>query len=279
MLISVIIPFYKGNEYMKQLVTILNENYLYLSKTNNNVEVIFVNDSPTVSIKFDKVLPLFDYKIINNKHNLGIHGTRIQGLKKCNGDYVMFLDQDDLITEDCLYSQIITIKDYDFIVCNGYIKELDGSLNLIFKSLRHQQCCLNLQFHYGYTNPIISPGQVLLKKNIIPKEWTNYSFKNNGADDHYLWLLLLEEKRKGTINENCLYTHVATGNNTSLNIQGMAASNLELISLLQDKACKHNLDMLRRRVIYNASCNHNIITKLKFIDVALTKYKYSKLLK
>ena len=67
MLISVIIPFYKGNEYMKQLVTILNENYLYLSKTNNNVEVIFVNDSPNVSIKFDKVLPLFDYKIINNK--------------------------------------------------------------------------------------------------------------------------------------------------------------------------------------------------------------------
>lgn len=277
MLVSVIIPLYQGNHYMNQLVTMLNNNYLSLNESPHSMEVIFVNDSPMITVEFDEIMPLFDYQIITNRCNMGIHGTRIQGLNKCNGEYVLFLDQDDLIADDCIYSQINSIGNNDFIISNGYIKELDGSKRAIFESINHQKCSLNLLFHYGYTNPIISPGQTLLKKNIIPYEWKEHIFRNNGADDHYLWLLLLEEKRSGAINERYLYTHVATGSNTSLNIQGMCASNMELINLLEGKVSEKKLNMLRRRVLYNASSNHNIFTKLKYIDVALTRKKFAKL--
>lgn len=277
MKISVIVPFYHGNQYIDNLFTMVKNNQFYLK--NIPLEIVIVNDSPDEEISIQECFNDLDILVANNKQNVGIHKSRLNGLKICHGEYVLFLDQDDFISDDCLLSHIKCIGDGDFSVSNGYLLGLDGSKKPIYNSDKHQNCCLNLNFHYGYTNPIISPGQVLLKKEAIPKQWTEHIFKKNGADDHYLWLLLLEQGKRGVINRKYVYTHVSTGSNTSLDIQGMCDSNKELISLMHGISNNYRLHMLKRRVLYNGNSPEKLLTKIKFIDVALARKYYGRLIR
>lgn len=276
MKISVVVPYYKGGRHIKKLLVMLQKNYYELSDICE-MEVIIVNDSPWEEISINIVEYPFKVKQINNEKNEGIHKTRVNGLRHTTGDYICFLDQDDTIESNTFQSQVSHIGEYDYVVCNGYYEYSDGKKMPIYANSSHQKCCLNLDFLYGYDNPIISPGQVLLKKSAIPNEWMKYSFVNNGADDYYLWLLLLEKNIKGTINPDMLYTHEFTGNNTSLNIEKMLQSNMELVSLLEGKVDKKRLNKIKRRTLYYGSNSSSLWTKLKYFDVGINKKKYSRL--
>lgn len=275
MLISVIIPFYYGNEYLNKMIEMLNTNYMQLFNSTVSMEVILVNDSPEEKIDIREPV-LFPMSIVINRKNQGIHITRVNGLRYCKGDYVLFLDQDDRIEDNYLLSQVDNIKGNDFSICGGWFLQQGGNKECIYKNIVHQKFCLDLDYHYGYSNPIVSPGQVLIKKSIVPTEWKQNFFINNGADDHYLWLLLLEQGYRGVINPENLYTHVSTGNNTSLNIEGMCASNFELISYLSGLTDSKKLNLLRRRTLYYNSNPKKLVTKLCFVDVGLIRKKYSK---
>lgn len=275
MKVSVIIPFYHGNKYMKNLAKMLALNGERLSE-EDSLEIVIVNDSPTENVDLSAwqmagIKPV----VACNSKNLGIHRSRVQGLKYASGDLILFLDQDDEISDECLRTNVKFLGDNDFCVSNGYIENSNGEKRKIFKSEKHQRCCLDLSFHYCYTNPIISPGQVLIRKDAIPRQWTEHFFEHNGADDHYLWLLLLENGKSGSLNPYCVYTHISTGENTSLNLEAMMNSNLELVDALKDIAPRKYLRRLLRRSMYYASNPEKVITKIRFFDVGIQRMIYS----
>ena len=45
-------------------------------------------------------------KIIKHRKNKGLGGARNTGLKKAIGEYILFIDSDDWITEDCIESVV-----------------------------------------------------------------------------------------------------------------------------------------------------------------------------
>ena len=104
--VSIIIPIYKGNGYIESLLNKIEKNY---QESQKEIEVIFVNDYPDEEIIINGQ---YDFKIevINNKVNQGIHQTRINGLKKALGKYILFLDQDDEISDFFIKSQCFYIK-------------------------------------------------------------------------------------------------------------------------------------------------------------------------
>lgn len=95
--ISVIIPVYNMNKYLTRcLDSIVNQTY-------SNLQIICVNDastddSPKIINEYAKKDPRIC--IVNNKKNLGLFHTRIEGLKQVKGDYVSFVDSDDYISLD-----------------------------------------------------------------------------------------------------------------------------------------------------------------------------------
>ena len=71
-----------------------------------NIELIIVNDSPYDIVEIPKIKIDFSFKIIDHEINSGIQQARVTGLKACSGDYVLFLDQDDVLVDDALLSQV-----------------------------------------------------------------------------------------------------------------------------------------------------------------------------
>lgn len=251
-LISIITPFYNGNKYMKQLFSILENNYITMKNIfpSVNIELIIVNDSPSVPVDLKDISVDFAYRIINHENNFGIHQARVTGLNICEGEYVLFLDQDDELLDNALASQLefITRENADMVICNAYMERKDGSSYLSYRAKSDFVRITDLQFYLKSHNVIKSPGQCLIKRKNIPLEWTEYIMKKNGSDDLFLWILMLEKSSKFVLNKNALYIHKYTGENLSESEEKMTISSLEIAEFLSKIAYipKQDVILLKR---------------------------------
>ena len=92
MTISVVIPVYNGEKYIEQAIkSVVHQPY-------KNIEIICVDDGSTdksVEIVSEIVKTINNIKLIK-KNNGGVGSARNAGLDAATGDYVAFLDQDDV---------------------------------------------------------------------------------------------------------------------------------------------------------------------------------------
>ena len=95
-LISVIVPIYKVEKYLKRCVdSIINQSY-------KNLEIILVDDgSPDLCPKICDNYSKKDKRIkVIHKKNGGLSDARNKGLDIASGEYISFIDSDDYISEN-----------------------------------------------------------------------------------------------------------------------------------------------------------------------------------
>lgn len=163
MKVSVVIPFYNSeNTILNCLDSVKNQKFDY------SIEIIAVNDgsfdnSEKLVRDYITQNPLLNIKLFNQQ-NGGVSKARNTGIKNSNGDYIAFLDADDIWLENKLDIQFRILENkknnIHFIACGFedlYFREKDdGSLikieikNLIFKNY-------------------FQPSTVMMKKEIIGK--------------------------------------------------------------------------------------------------------------
>lgn len=111
--VSVIIPVYNVERYLQDCIDSL------VNQTLKDIELIFVNDCSTdrcldILLNNKKIYPN-KIIVINSKVNLKQGGARNLGIKVARGEYIGFVDSDDLVAPDMyevLYSKI-SEKDLD----------------------------------------------------------------------------------------------------------------------------------------------------------------------
>lgn len=115
-LISIIVPVYNVENYIKECInSIINQSY-------KNIEIILVDDGSTDnSGSLCEEFSLIDSRIVTlHKENGGLSDARNYGIKHSNGEYIMFVDSDDIIEKDIvkvLYNMIQEDKAIDISVC------------------------------------------------------------------------------------------------------------------------------------------------------------------
>lgn len=95
-LVSVIIPAYNVELYIEKCVLSI------ISQTHYNVEIIVINDGSTDNTKeIVERLALVDKRIkLVNRVNSGVSSSRNHGLEIAKGDWIVFVDGDDYLSED-----------------------------------------------------------------------------------------------------------------------------------------------------------------------------------
>jgi len=233
--ISIITPFYCGEKYLPNLQRMVDGNVKKLreNKIDIFVQFIVVNDSPWVSINSKSSYGSFEYTVVNYANNKGIHGARVAGLAEAKGDYVLFLDQDDEVLDECLLEHYLNIGDGDVDVGNAWIEQPGGERKLLYRKKFQYQKITMLETYTKSHNQIVSPGQCLIRKLAIPEEWKQYETKKNGSDDLLLWVLMLSDGKQFRIYTRALYTHKYTGENLSQSESKMNHSSLEVADILE----------------------------------------------
>lgn len=93
-LISVIVPIYNIELYLKQcLESLINQIY-------QNIEIILVDDGSTdqSGVICEEYAEIDKRIIVIHQKNQGLSGARNTGLRKASGDYIAFVDADDVVS-------------------------------------------------------------------------------------------------------------------------------------------------------------------------------------
>ena len=253
MKISIITPIYEGNQYLNgYLKNISLAAEEFIKSRENSVEVVLVNDSPWETPEYDGSLVRgFQLKVIENSRNFGIHKSRINGYWESTGDYILFLDQDDLLTSVSLRALAKSIGRADIALGNGTFEKKKVTEDIFANGFL--QDFATKPFVYKWIRDfIVSPGQCLIKKSSIPEYWLKHPLKNNGTDDYFLWLLMFNV---GAVMVSCremVYVHKYTGTNYSLNDDKMFLSTREMLHLLRNNPdfSRKDLRLIKRRIYY-----------------------------
>lgn len=109
-MISIIVPVFNCEKYIKECIeSIINQTY-------KDWELLLIDDcSYDLSGKIIDEYAKKDNRIraFHNEKNMGVGKTRNIGLDNLNGDYVIFIDSDDWITNDCLEFCINKLNEVD----------------------------------------------------------------------------------------------------------------------------------------------------------------------
>ena len=120
-MISVIIPTYNNDDQL--IKTISN----VCSQDFKDIEIIIIDDNSADETK-NKILNLNNSKIkyYKNYINLGVSKSRIEGVKKANGEYIAFIDDDDIWLDEKLskQSKLIEKRNLDFVTSNFIINNM-----------------------------------------------------------------------------------------------------------------------------------------------------------
>lgn len=97
-LVSVIIPVFNTEKYIEKTLTSI------CTQTLDNIEIIVINDgsSDNSQLIIEKILQK-DHRIkLFNQSNQGLSATRNAGLELAMGEYIYFMDSDDLLEVNAL---------------------------------------------------------------------------------------------------------------------------------------------------------------------------------
>ena len=237
MFVTIITPFYKGEKYIEGLLYMIKQNADECRKEDLNIKIeyLIVNDSPEVKLNLENPYTAsFELKILTNKQNSGIHQTRVNGIRKAKGEFVLMLDQDDRLMPDAILSCVKKAWNADMVIGNGYSIQEERK-RIIYRN----KLALNMatvELFYAFCAPMcISPGHVLIRKSSIPEKWMRNIMKENGSDDYFLWLLMLDKKCKIAVIQKPIYEHIGTNENLSLDRKRMFRSSMSFCELAAEK--------------------------------------------
>ncbi|NQU80857.1 MAG: glycosyltransferase family 2 protein [Bacteroidetes bacterium] len=155
-LVSVIIPVYKVEKYIKKSVkSVLKQSY-------KNIEIILVNDGspdkcPSICDKF--ALENFNISVIH-KQNGGLSEARNFGITQAKGDYLLFLDSDDILVLDSIEGMVSNAIKYnsDMVIPDRYI-QIDEATKEIKQRFHFNKICFVEEPASFATNTIIGKGR------------------------------------------------------------------------------------------------------------------------
>lgn len=103
-MISVIVPVYNGEKYLDECLS---------SVKHDNVEIVVVLDGCTDNSQ--SIAQKYTDKIVN-QDNMGPVVARNNGFKIANGDYVMFMDADDVLNAGAIDILLQNIDGFDGVI-------------------------------------------------------------------------------------------------------------------------------------------------------------------
>lgn len=123
-LVSVIVPIYKVEEYLRECVdSIINQTY-------KNLEIILVDDgSPDKCGEICDEYARNDSRItVYHKENGGVSDTRNYAMARSHGEYIVFVDSDDVMKSTFVETLMDILKKYEAdIVFSSYIASSDSA--------------------------------------------------------------------------------------------------------------------------------------------------------
>ncbi len=245
MLFSIIIPVYNVEKYLNQCVdSVLVQDF-------TDYEIILVDDgstdnSPTIC---DKYAEKYTQIKVIHKTNGGLSDARNFGIKKAQGDYLIFLDSDDFWVGKRILLEIndlIKEKDPDLIITGYtlYFSEKNKKLSIDFSLVKELSTDFVKDSYYLVSNNIYEflACNKIVKRNIIINN--NIFFPKGKFSEDMPWnYKLVDFIKKYSVYKNNFYYY-------RQNREGQITGNIKIKNVEDIKSVvDDNLPLLKKEDI------------------------------
>jgi len=193
-LISVIIPLYNAEDYLSETIeSVLSQSY-------QNLELLIVDDCS--ADKSRELVKRFEdrdkrIRLIELEANFGGPARpRNVGVEKSSGEYIAFLDADDIWEINKLEIQLDYMLEYNYNFTSTNSSNIDSASRNIDKEYRVTRFLQKRQKNFTLCELIkhsfISTSSVMIEKKIFVNFDENQDFIS--VEDLCLWLQLLRRK-------------------------------------------------------------------------------------
>ncbi|MDD6070238.1 MAG: glycosyltransferase [Clostridiales bacterium] len=234
-LVSVVIPVYNGEKYIKLTIESL------LNQTLQDFEIICVDDASTDG-SYDVISSIEDnrIKVFQNEENQGIAYTRNRAMSLAKGKYIAFMDHDDISPEYRLQCEVDYLNEHDEIdLVGGAMRKIDENgkdMNFLWTPL------LNYKYIKAFIllGNVFASGSVMARREFIEKH--NLQFKDNqyGAEDYRFWMEASLYGNLANINEVLLHWRTGHGNETGRVLQESVLERKKVIANIHKDALEKN---------------------------------------
>ena len=207
--ISVIVPCYNLEKYIEKTV------HSILSQTYDNLEIILVDDgsSDNTSEIIDKLAN--DHMIIRalHKNNGGVSSARLYGIEQASGEWISFVDGDDLLKPE-MYSVLIenALKYKADISHCGYEMVFPDHIDRYYGTGKRKLQNKDEGLKDLLSGQFIEPGlwNKLYKRNLVSKA-RMYIEKNQNLRnmEDLLWnYYFFKNSKRSIFHDECFYQYV-----------------------------------------------------------------------
>lgn len=213
--ISVIMPLYNAEKYLEEcLQSVLKQSF-------SQFELICINDASsdgTGKILENYANKDFRIKVFTNEKRSGAAYSRNRGIKEAVGEYLSFLDGDDIFDEAMLEAALVDAEKYqaDIVVFNGKHVPSDrihDQLYVVHGKEYIEKYCKNIfTIHahepYEFLNWQLGPWNKLYRKELILSE--NLEFQNLSCanDVYFVSMALMLARRIRVMDDSRVMVHV-----------------------------------------------------------------------
>jgi glycosyltransferase involved in cell wall biosynthesis len=277
-LVSVIINCYNGEEYLKQAIdSIYNQTY-------KNWEIIFWDNCSTD--KSAEIAKNYGDKVLYYKSNINttLGEARTEAIKKVNGEYITFLDCDDIWLENKLDLQVdFMTQNPEFILCYGSIQEITSQGDFFRDVLTiHESGFLLKELLLQYDISILTS---MINRDLLIESKLNFDPQVSASEEYCLFMQLACLYKIGVLREKLALYRVFEDSLTSksLNVLGLERRyTLDKISnnnpSLNIKHKKQFKEAYARSTYYDARWeiyNKNKLKAIKLMSsISLINYRY-----
>ena len=193
MKISIVTASYNYENYIKETIkSVLNQTY-------QDWELIIIDDcSSDNSVNVIKSFQDDRIKLFVNKQNLGLAKTLKLGIEKATGDWIVFLESDDLITSDYLAKKVQIIQkhkninlifnDCEFFGDTDRVNDFNTALRKTRLNNSQREYPSNMFYNLYLSNKIFTFSAVMAKRNDLLK--LDFNTPIDSLLDWWLWIQL-----------------------------------------------------------------------------------------
>ena len=180
--VSVIIPIYNAEKYLRKTLDSI------LVQTYKDIEIVLVDDcsnddSANIIKEYIQKYPEIVYFL--QETNQGAGAARNKALELATGQYVAFLDSDDIWYPNKVAKQLELMKKRNCPFSYTAIEMIDENDNLLKNKRNIKETC---DYKYLLHNTIIATSSVIIDRTILG------DFRmplRRGGQDYATWLMLL----------------------------------------------------------------------------------------
>jgi GT2 family glycosyltransferase len=207
-LISIVVPLYNTpiSYFLEMLDSVMQQSY-------QNWELVLVNASDKKEELSVTLGAITDsrVRVITLEENRGIVANTNVGIQEAHGEFVAFLDHDDIIEPDAVFEYVRAMNahaDCDLLYCDeDSINESGLHVNAHFKS----DFNLDLLYSHNYITHFLMIRKALIEEVGMSPEYVN------GAQDYDLTLRSVEKARRVHHISKVLYHWRIHAQSTSVN--------------------------------------------------------------